>query len=337
MRLRIAVVALVSIVALVVSGASLSGQQPAGETMRWYKGNTHTHTLNSDGDSTPDEAVRWYREQKYHFVVITDHNLVTPVDGLNAIYSAPERFLVIRGEEVTDSAAKQPVHLNLIGGEGFVAPQGGATPAEALRRNIAAMLPANGVISINHPNFGWALTAEDLATAGKGADLLEIANAHPTVNNHGGGISPDTEALWDAMLGAGITIFGAASDDMHHLKQPWSKAAARPGQGWIVVRAPRLTSDAILASMRRGDFYASTGVELTDIQATPQRVTVAIKELASSRYTVSFVGRGGRVLKAASSAPYQYVIAGDEGYVRAKIVDSNGLMAWTQPVIIPAR
>jgi len=334
MRLRIAVVAFA---AVFVFGSPLSSQQPAGETLRWYKGNTHTHTLNSDGDSTPDEAVRWYREQKYHFVVITDHNLVTPVDGLNAIYAAPERFLVIRGEEVTDSAAKKPVHLNLLGGEGFVAPQGGATPAEALRRNIAAMLQANGVISINHPNFGWALTAEDLAAAGKGADLLEIANAHPLVNNHGGGISPDTEALWDAMLGAGITIYGAASDDMHQLKQPWSKAAARPGQGWIVVRAPRLTSEAILASMRRGDFYASTGVELTDVQATAQRVTIAIKELASSRYTVRFIGRGGRVLKTVSAPPYDVAITGDEGYVRAKVVDSNGLTAWTQPVFVPAR
>jgi len=335
MRLRGLVLALVTVVTV---GSVLTGQQPAGEALRWYKGNTHTHTLNSDGDSTPDEAVRWYREQKYHFVVITDHNLVTPVDGLNAIYAAPERFLVIRGEEVTDAAAdKKPVHLNLIGGEGFVAPQGGTTPAEALRRNIAAMLTANGVISINHPNFGWALTADDLAAAGKGADVLEIANAHPQVNNNGGGISPSTDALWDAMLTAGITIWGAASDDMHQLKQPWSKAAARPGQGWIVVRAPRLASDAILAAMRRGDFYASTGVELADIQATPQGVTLAIKEQSSSRYTVSFIGRGGRVLKTVAAAPYQYDIAGDEGYVRAKVVDSNGLMAWTQPVIVPAR
>ena len=275
-----------TLVLLLAIGGVTSGQQPAGETLRWYKGNTHTHTLNSDGDSTPDDVVRWYREQKYHFVVITDHNLVTPVDGLNAMYAAPERFLVIRGEEVTDSSAdKKPVHLNLIGGDGFVAPQGGATPAEALRRDIAAMLVAKGVISINHPNFGWALTADDLLS-GKGADVLEIANAHPQVNNSGGGISPGTEALWDAMLSAGITIYGAASDDMHELKRPWSKAAARPGQGWIVVRAPRLTAEAILASMRRGDFYASTGVELTDIQATPQRVTLAIKEQSSSRYTV---------------------------------------------------
>ena len=25
--------------------------------MRWYKGNTHTHTINNGGDSTPDEVV----------------------------------------------------------------------------------------------------------------------------------------------------------------------------------------------------------------------------------------------------------------------------------------
>lgn len=36
--------------------------QQADDQPRWFKGNTHTHTLNSDGDSTPDEVVRWYRE-----------------------------------------------------------------------------------------------------------------------------------------------------------------------------------------------------------------------------------------------------------------------------------
>src|SRR5512137_21904 len=70
--------------------------------LTWYKGNTHTHTLNSDGDSTPDDVVRWYREQRYHFLFITDHNVVTPVEGLNAVAAMPERFLLIRGEEVTD-------------------------------------------------------------------------------------------------------------------------------------------------------------------------------------------------------------------------------------------
>jgi hypothetical protein len=29
-----------------------------------------------------------------------------------------------------------------------------------------------------------------------------------------------------------------------------------------------------------------------------------------------------------------YEMRGDEGYVRAKIIESNGLAAWTQPVMV---
>src|SRR6187399_2208258 len=79
---------------------------------RWYKGNLHTHTLNSDGDSTPDEVVRWYREHGYDFLVLTDHNFLTGVDGLNAMQGAAGKFLVVRGEEVTSQAEGKPIHVN---------------------------------------------------------------------------------------------------------------------------------------------------------------------------------------------------------------------------------
>jgi len=320
-------------VLLTVAAGASAGQQPTGpDTLRWFKGNTHTHTLNSDGDSTPEDVVRWYREQRYHFLVLTDHNFVTPVDGLNALYAADARFLVLPGEEVTDQAAKKPVHLNVLGGSGMlVQPQGGETPAEALQRNIDAMLPAGGLVQINHPNFGWALSAADLQSA-RGAHLVEIFNGHPQVNNLSGGGLPGAEELWDAMLTGGQTIYGVASDDMHELKRPWSKQAAGPGHGWVMVRAARLTTEAILGAMARGDFYATTGVELTDLQAATDSLTVTIKEQGSTKYTVQFIGKGGHVLEEAASSPARYVFKGGEGYVRAKVVDSNGLVAWTQPV-----
>jgi hypothetical protein len=52
---------------------------------------------------------------------------------------------------------------------------------------------------------------------------------------------------------------------------------------------------------------------------------------------VQFIGRGGRVLAEVSANPYQYDIVGDEGYVRARVRDSNGQMAWTQPVFVTAK
>lgn len=40
----------------------------------WWKGNTHTHTWWSDGDSPPETVASWYRERGYHFLVLSDHN-----------------------------------------------------------------------------------------------------------------------------------------------------------------------------------------------------------------------------------------------------------------------
>src|SRR5262245_66466391 len=101
--------------------------QRSTANLRWYKGNTHTHTLNSDGDSTPDDVVRWYREHGYRFLVLTDHNVLTSVDGLNALHGADEQFVVVRGEEVTDTFGGKPLHVNGLDLRSRVAPQGGSS------------------------------------------------------------------------------------------------------------------------------------------------------------------------------------------------------------------
>lgn len=43
----------------------------------WYKGNTHTHTLWSDGDAAPELAVAWYKDHGYDFLSLTDHNTLS--------------------------------------------------------------------------------------------------------------------------------------------------------------------------------------------------------------------------------------------------------------------
>src|SRR5687767_13345250 len=102
---------------------TLAHAQTPPATVRWFKGNTHTHTLNSDGDSTPDAVVRWYREHGYQFLVLTDHNFLTSVAGLNALHGADEQFLVIKGEEVTDRFGEAPLHVNGLDVSTRVAPQ----------------------------------------------------------------------------------------------------------------------------------------------------------------------------------------------------------------------
>jgi len=46
---------------------------------RWYKGNTHAHTDESDGDSPPEVVASWYKNHGYNFLVLSDHNVRTPI------------------------------------------------------------------------------------------------------------------------------------------------------------------------------------------------------------------------------------------------------------------
>ncbi|HVF30984.1 MAG TPA: CehA/McbA family metallohydrolase, partial [Pyrinomonadaceae bacterium] len=228
---------------------------------RWYRGNTHTHTTNSDGDSAPADVAEWYKKEGYDFLFITDHEHVTPVDELNEKLGDGGKFLVISGQEITDRFDKKPYHVNGLGLTTVVQPQRGTTIVSNVQKNVDAVRAAGALPQINHPNFGWALTAQDIARI-KNAAFMEIHSGHPLVNMAGGGGVPSVESMWDIVLTRGLRIYAVAVDDSHHFKRLGDRTAATPGHGWVMVRAPELTRPAILAALERGDFYASSGVEL---------------------------------------------------------------------------
>jgi hypothetical protein len=312
------------------------GRQSSPSVTKWYKGNTHTHTLNSDGDSTPDEVVRWYRSHGYQFLVLSDHNFLTSVDGLNALHSADERFLVVPGEEVTDAFGGKPLHVNGLDLARQVEPQHGTSILDTLQRTVDAIRSADGVSHVNHPNFRWAITPEELRQI-RGNKLLEIFNGHPEVNNLGGGGVAGMEAVWDTLLTAGTLVYGIAVDDAHVFKDPGNPSVAGPGRGWVMVRAPRLEARALMDALEGGHFYASTGVTLADYQVTAEAMTVKVAATTFAKYRIQFIGSGGRLLREVADGSAEYSFTGNEGYVRAKVLESNGLVAWCQPALVPRR
>jgi hypothetical protein len=277
----------------------------AGAEPHWFKGNVHTHTSASDGDSPAADVVRWYRDHGYDFLVITDHNRVTAFHD--------EKLLLIPGEEVTDRFAKKPLHVNGIGIAHVVEPKHGDSIVSTLQHDVDAVRDAGGIATINHPNFGWAFGAEEMKQV-TGFTLLEIASGHPLVNMQGGGGVDSAEAMWDALLRAGKRVFAVAVDDSHHFHcETTVPDYAPPGRGWIMVRAEKLTQKDIVDAIARGDFYASTGVVLDAIRADG---TVTIHEDGFSKYRTTPI-RGAN-------------------YTRVRVDDSNGHSAWTQPVFRPA-
>src|SRR5690349_7177727 len=181
---------LAAVAATIVAATNLHAQGAPAD-LRWFRGNTHTHTLNSDGDSPPDVVVRWYRENGYQFVVITDHEYLTDVAPLNALLGATGRFLVVAGQEVTqilpDSThpdRRRQGHVNAINVSRVVMPQGGGSLAESYARNLAAITAAGGLPQVNHPNWRWSVRLSDMLGL-PDSTIFEIRNGHPGINSLG--------------------------------------------------------------------------------------------------------------------------------------------------------
>lgn len=330
--------------------ASLATAHVAQAQGRWFKGNTHAHSLNSDGDVPVDAVVRWYREHGYHFTFVTEHEYFTDVAPLNALFGGGNRFLVIAGQEVTQriadpahSGGVRQAHVNALGTTRLVPTLGEKNVAkmsiaETYRRNGTAIRAAGGIMQVNHPNFIWSVPLADMMDL-PDSTLFEVWNGHPIVYNQGGIDSTgqemlSTEARWDSVLSRGKLLFGVGDDDSHSYKDQDAENPdmARPGRAWIWVRADTLSPDAIIRSLRRGDFYASTGVTLKELQVSPSEYRLEISPLGDRRYLTEFIGQNGRVLARVTTLKASYRINGSEGYVRARITDSSGRMAWAQPI-----
>lgn len=394
-------------VGLLAPGLVHAGNEASSEP-RWWKGNLHTHSLWSDGDDFPEMAVDWYRQHDYHFLALTDHNVLLSgdkwvavdklpgggaasyerylarfgkdwvetreengarqvrlqtLDKLRARFERPGRFLLLQGEELSDRPAgeRKPIHVNAINLAQYIAPQGGQLALDTLRRDVAAVLAHGQEIHLpilavmNHPNFGWALTPEDLARAENGR-FFEVYNGHPKVNNEGDATRPSTERMWDLALAwrlaAGKQIlYGLATDDTHNYHEQ-AINRANPGRGWIMVRAPKLTPDHLLRAMQAGDFYASTGVALDDVAFDGRRLALRIHPASGETCKTQFIGarkgdsesQAGRVLAEVEGLAPSYAMQGNELYVRAKVVSTQAPQspstplqrfqcAWTQPVV----
>lgn len=296
---------------------------------RWYKGNTHTHTTNSDGDTPPEQVAQWYKSHNYRFLVLTDHNVFTDPKTLASLVDTS--FLLIPGEEVTTSVNRASVHINALDITRVIPPIKDSTLLGTIQKTVDAIRAEGAIPHINHPNFGWSIDTATLFRV-KNDKLLELFNGHPTVHSFGGGDWPSMEDAWDAILTRGKRIYGFATDDAHHFQREFAPERSNPGRGWVVVRTDRLEPRAIVNALEAGSFYASMAPVLEDIEITERTLAITILQRADFKYTTTFIGANGRVLAVDKTLTPKYTLKGNETYVRARITDSGGRHAWVQPV-----
>lgn len=298
------------------------------------------------------------------------------------LFEESNRFLVLQSEEITDRFESKPVHVNATNIAELIEPRGGGSVLEVMQNNVDAVVEQRRRTGrpmfphINHPNYGWAISAEDLIRVER-ERFFEVYNGHPAVHNEGDSLRPSAERLWDIVLAERLRagrelMYGVAVDDAHNYRD-LDSAHSNPGRGWVMVHTALLHADSLVAAMERGDFYSSTGVTLAVVSVTTEGMDVRIEPEEGIDYTIQFIGtrRGypapepidqagddawvryqydaaiGTVLAEAGGPSGSYRFAGDELYVRAKVTSSRPKensyrageveVAWTQPVRPPRR
>jgi len=276
-------------------------------------------------------------------------------------FEAPGRFLLIKAEEVTDRFGPWPIHLIASNIREFIKPRGGNSIVETLQNNIDALHEQRRrtgqpmMIHIAHPNFGWALTAEDMIQL-RGDRFFEVYNGHPHVHNEGDATHASTERLWDIVNThriaerRGLPTLGVAVDDSHHYQQ-FAPSNSNSGRGWVMVRATELSAASIVNALEAGEFYSSSGVTLADVVWRDNKLTVRIAPEEGVTYTTEFIGtrrpidwrskpvidrKGhqlattrlyssglGAVLAEERGTNVSYTCQGDELYVRARVTSSK--------------
>ncbi|MGH8957150.1 MAG: CehA/McbA family metallohydrolase [Acidimicrobiia bacterium] len=298
--------------------------------MSWLKGNLHTHTDLSDGDSAPGVVARWYDEAGYDFLCISDHNVrFDPVVLQDELHGEGRSIHLLPGEELTtwwqDEERTYALHVNGYGTSSTLGEVGGESVTGVLQSLIDRIADDGGMASVNHPNFWSSVGWKDLAALRR-LRFFEVYNGHPLSFNEGTEDLPSMDAVWDLLLMQGQQVLGIAVDDAHYFQQ-WGPEFSNPGRGWVMVEAKESTSAALMDSLAAGRFYSSNGPELAAVEVQPGE---SLRIIANRPSTIEFIADGEVVDR----------IEGEEGvcdlgpaaYVRVRVVDPSGT-AWVQPLV----
>lgn len=301
-----------------MSPVSLSGFETTGP---WLKGNLHCHSNRSDGTQTPTEVARAYADRGYDFLAISDHyeqrwgwTLTEPGD-------VETDLVLLRSAELSSAHWVDPFPtsdpdvywVTAVGlPEKFDARPPDCDPIEAAHR-------LGAFVGLLHPQL--SRLPPERATNLPHVHAVEIYDYSSVWYDD----RPDGWPTCEAMLAAGRTVTGFASDDNHFL-EPWDGFG-----GWIQLRS-QPEPGAIVEALKNGHYYSTQGPLIHEIETSGNQMVVTadparafLAQGADWRHTQQQWASTTRTTATFDVARF----AGS--YVRFTVIDETGRRAWTNP------
>jgi predicted metal-dependent phosphoesterase TrpH len=222
---------------------------------RWYRGDLHMHTADSDGscvnksgDHVPCPlflTAQMAASRGLDFIAITDHNSLAHYAEMRELQPYFSKLLLIPGREMTTFYG----HFNAFGTTQYVnylvAEKGGRT----IDQVVADIKAQGGIVSINHP---MSPTDERCRGCGWGppgpVDLLQFSAVEAVNANRV--MSP----FWDEQIAKGFRLTGIGGSDNHEATKG-EEIPSAIGHPTTVVQAKELSVAGILDGMRAGHVF----------------------------------------------------------------------------------
>ncbi|MBC7327056.1 CehA/McbA family metallohydrolase [bacterium] len=215
----------------------------------WYCGDTHMHTIYSDGNDTPYQMVEAGKGEGLDWIVLTDHGsgenipYVLTAHKEAMPFSEPGKFVIIPGEEFTVSR----YHANIINGT-VKAPSTSTLSQVVQRVRSTYTLNKPITIKLNHPYWGGTPEAPEVARETPLLPMMELWNDDPPNEPR------SAYLLWE-LLNSGQKIFADTATDTHNRKT--SKVGAR--RTYVYIGDAPLTANNVTLALMQGHSFISRG------------------------------------------------------------------------------
>jgi hypothetical protein len=289
---------------------------------RFLRGNLHGHSTHSDGMLAADAVVDTYQRLGYDFTCLSDHLWQNDSFAADTVFDSAhldrENFITLPSAELHchgkrfDQDGLWHIVANGLPVD-FACPDAAETAPQLVARAIAA----GAYVSLAHPEW-YAMTGDE-ALSVAAAHAVEIHNYSCVISSaRGSGI-----AVADLLLNEGHRISFTATDDSHFDLPDY-------GGGWVMVAASELSQTAIIAALKAGHHYASTGADFTDMSLDGMMLTVKTTPVDS--IVVAGAGYSAMARHGKNMTLAHFDLSGlASDWFRVTIRDAAGKMAWSNP------
>jgi hypothetical protein len=295
----------------------------------WLRCALHAHTTGSDGELEPDALAAHYARAGFDVLAITDH-------WVRTVERSTRKLLVIPSTELNAQAGgpEHDAHVLALGVEAEpVIPDNAFAPLQ----EVVTWIDENGGVPYIAHTY-WSGLRTDQWEDCEGLVGIEVYNAGCELEIGRG----DASLQWDEALERGKHLFALATDDSHH-------PGYDSGFAWTWVRAEDKSQEAVLAALRSGSFYGSSGPEITSVEVAEDVVTVRCSPAESvtllSGKTKGSRANAGRLGYPNGSEIIERDSAGlitactlerkwGAAHGRVEVTDPTGRRAWTNPLWI---